>query len=61
MFKAKRKDTGEVFQVLDTWFDEIFHQTYFFVWDNDGWRWRPATKFVPPNYEIKGAKDEQRT
>ncbi len=48
MFKAKRIDTGKVYQVLDTWYDDKFHQTYFFLWDNNGWRWRPATKFVPP-------------
>lgn len=53
MFNAKRIDTGEIFQVLDTHFDELFHSTYFLVWDNGGWRWRPASKFIPPNVEVK--------
>lgn len=53
MFKVKRKDTGEIVQVLDTYFEELFHQTYFFIWENDGWRWRPAKNFVPPNWEAK--------
>lgn len=57
MFKAKRKDTGEILQVLDVWFDELFHKTYFFVWDKGGWRWRPADKFVPPGIEIELKKD----
>ena len=50
MFKVKRKDNDKIYQVLDTCCDNIFHFTYFLVWDNDGWRWRPADKFVPPNY-----------
>lgn len=53
MFKVKRKDTGEIYQVLDVYYQELYHQTYFLVWDNNGWRWRPATSFVPPNYEAK--------
>lgn len=53
MFNVKRIDTNQIYQVLDVYFDELFHQTYFLVWDNDNWRWRPAKKFVPPNYEIK--------
>lgn len=51
MFKVKRIKTGEILQVLDTWFDELFHQTYFLVWENNGWRWRPASNFAPPNWE----------
>jgi len=58
MFNAKRIDTGEIFQVLDTHFDELFHVTYFLVWDNNGWRWRPAYKFVPPNVEVKNDKNK---
>ena len=58
MFNAKRIDTGEIFQVLDTHFDELFHSTYFLVWDNSGWRWRPASKFIPPNVEVKNDKDK---
>ena len=51
MFKVKRIDRGEIQIVLDVYFTEEFHQTYFLVWDNDGWRWRPATKYVPPNVD----------
>lgn len=50
MFKVKRKETGEVNLVLDTYCDPDFHLTYFFMWENGGWRWRPANKYVPPNY-----------
>ena len=53
MFKVKHKETNQIYQVLDVWFDEILHQTYFLIWDNNGWRWRPARKFVPPNMEVK--------
>ena len=53
MFKVKRIDTGKIYQVLDVWFDDILHQTYFLIWENNGWRWRPATKFVPPGVEIE--------
>lgn len=53
MFKAKRIDTGEIYTVLDTYFDDMFHYTYFLVWDNNGWRWREACMFVPPNVEIE--------
>lgn len=59
MFKVKRIDTGEIQTVLSVEFDNIFHQTHFLVWDNNGWRWRPATKYVPPNVnpnEIKSIK-----
>ncbi len=53
MFKARRKDTGEVFQVLDTWRDETFNETYFLIWDTrfNEWCWRNSRYFVPPNYE----------
>lgn len=51
MFKVKRKETGEVNLVLDTYCDPDFHLTYFFMWENGGWRWRPANKYVPPNWE----------
>lgn len=51
MFKVKNKETKKIVQVLDTYFDEIFHHTYFLIWDSNGWRWRPAKNFVPPNYE----------
>lgn len=58
MFNAKRIDSGKIYQVLDVIFNDTFHTTHFLVWDNNGWRWRPADKFVPPNVEIK--KGEQQ-
>ena len=57
MFKVKKKGTEEVFQVLDTYCEQPFHYTYFLVWENNGWRWRPADKFVPPNW--KGDENEK--
>ena len=57
MFNAKRIDTGQIFQVLDTFFDDLFHLTYFLVWDNGGWRWRPASNFVPPNIKIEEVQE----
>lgn len=51
MFKVKRKDNQKIYQVLDTYLDLTLQQTYFLIWENDNWRWRPANKFVPPNYE----------
>jgi len=56
MFKAKRKDSGQVYQILDTFFDPVTQYTYFLIWENNGWRWRPASKFVPPNW--KGDNNE---
>lgn len=53
MFKAKRKDTGAIHVVLDTFFDYMYQYTYFLVWDNNGWRWRPADMYVPPNVEVE--------
>lgn len=49
MFKAKRIDTLEIETILAVTHDDTFHQTYFLVWKNDAWRWRPAHKYVPPN------------
>lgn len=51
MFKVKRKNTGEIFQVLEAYVDEIYGTTFFLVWENGNWRWRAASGFVPPNYE----------
>lgn len=51
MFKAKRKDNGKIYQILDTYITSPYHITYFLIWENNGWRWRPADKFVPPNYK----------
>ena len=56
MFKVKHKKTKQIYQVLDTWFDELFHTTYFLIWENNGWRWRLAKNFVPPGVEIKENK-----
>ena len=51
MFRVKHKQTKVVYQVLDTYLDEVFANTYFLVWDNGDWRWRPASNFIPPNWE----------
>lgn len=53
MFRVKRIKDGEIVQVLDTYLDSIFGLTYFLVWENNGWRWRPANKYCPPNYDEK--------
>ena len=52
MFKAKRIDTGEIETILAVNYYDAFHQTYFFVWSNGAWRWRPAHRYVPPNVDI---------
>lgn len=54
MFKVKNKDTGAISTVLDVYLDNIFATTFFLIWENDGWRWRNAENYVPPNYEVKG-------
>lgn len=51
MFKVRRKGTDNIVQVLDTYLEPILGVTYFFIWENDSWRWRPADSYVPPNYE----------
>lgn len=48
MFKVKRIDSGKIYTVLSVHFDDTYHQAYFFIWENNGWRWRPADKFIPP-------------
>lgn len=53
MFKVKNKQAKEIIQVLDTMVDDTFGVTFFFVWENNGWRWRPAENYIPPNYEIE--------
>ena len=53
MFKAKRISDNQIFQVLDTYIDELYGNTYLLIWDNDGWRWRNSKNFIPPNYEQK--------
>ena len=57
MFKAKRKNTGEIFQVLSVYCEETTGSPYFLVWENNDWRWRPASSFVPPNYNLEKEKD----
>ena len=52
MFKVKNKKTKEIIQVLDTHCDE-YGAAWFLIWENNGWRWRAANNFVPPNYEPK--------
>lgn len=51
MFKVKKKGTEEISIVLDTYLDDILAVTYFLIWENNGWRWRPAQNYVPPNWE----------
>lgn len=52
MFKVKNIKTNEIVQVLDTYCDE-YGKTWFLLWINDGWRWRAANDFVPPNFSPK--------
>ena len=61
MFKVKRKKDSKIFQVLATSINEVYGNTFFLVWENDGWRWRSADNYVPPNYnfeEEKGGLEE---
>lgn len=53
MFKVKNAKTKEIVQVLEATTDEIFGTTFFLVWENNGWRWRPAKNYVPPNCELE--------
>lgn len=53
MFKAKRRETNEIVVVLDSYFDLLSKGTWFLIWENNGWRWRPADRYVPPNVEVK--------
>ena len=52
MFKVKKIKTDEIVQVLTATCDE-YGKTWFLIWENDGWRWRPASIFCPPNYKQK--------
>ena len=45
--------TKEIIQVLDTMVDDVYGVTFFLIWENNGWRWRDAKNFVPPNYETE--------
>lgn len=60
MFNVKRIDTGKIYQVLDVYLDAMYNNTYFLIWDNNGWRWRPAEKFVPPNVEVSDGSKSRR-
>lgn len=51
MFKVKKKKTGEIYQVLEAYADELYGTTFFLVWENGDWRWRAASGYIPPNYE----------
>lgn len=52
MFKVKNVKTNDIVQVLSTYCDE-YGKAWFLIWENDGWRWRAADKFCPPNYVPK--------
>lgn len=52
MFKAKNIKTDEIVQVLEAYCDE-YGKTWFLLWVKDGWRWRAANDFCPPNYVKK--------
>lgn len=51
MFRVKNKKTSQIVQVLSVYMDPIYSKTFFFVWENNGWRWRNSDNYVPPNYE----------
>ena len=57
MFKVKKISTGEIVIVLQASVDEIYGETHFLIWENKGWRWRPAKNFVPPNYNMEEIND----
>ena len=52
MFKAKRIKDGAIVQILDSYCDD-YGKTWFLLWEQEGWRWRAANDFVPPNYQPK--------
>ena len=57
MFKVRNKKTNMIVQVLDAYPDE-YGKSWFLIWENNGWRWRPADNFVPPNYNLFGDKQK---
>lgn len=59
MFRVRKKHTDEIVTVLDVYLDPIYAKTFFLIWENDNWRWRPSDNFVPPNYEEKSDGREQ--
>ena len=58
MFKVKEIKTEKIIQVLDAWCDE-YGKTWFLIWYADGWRWRPADNYCPPNYIPKEKKQSK--
>lgn len=55
MFKVKNKKTKIILQVLDVYCDD-YGKAWFLIWD-DGWKWRPADNYVPPNYKEKDSQN----
>ena len=53
MFKVKRIDNKKFYTVVSVYCEPTFHQTYFLIWENWGWRWRPADKFIPPALTVE--------
>jgi len=51
MFKAKDYKTKQIYQVLSVQVVQPFNMTQFLIWENAQWKWAPAERFVPPNYE----------
>jgi hypothetical protein len=37
MFKVKHKKDSKIVQVLDTAIDEVCGNTFFLIWENNGW------------------------
>jgi len=58
MFKVKNIHTNEIITVLDTYCDD-YANTWFFIWENNGWRWRPAKNYVPPAVNIEKEKSNK--
>lgn len=54
MFNVKNIKNEENTKVLDVYLDPVFGVTMFLIWENGGWRWRPASNYIPPNW--KGEK-----
>ena len=53
MFKVKYKYDGEIYTVLSVRYDEYYHDTRFFMWVDNQWKWVRADNFIPPNVEIE--------
>lgn len=52
MFKAKLIENGEVYTILNVYYDEFLNKTNFLIWHKNKWTWVDAKKFVPPNFEV---------